>query len=55
MKNVRTKEFEGNGASCTPAKLPWYKKVTSVLFRFGTCPLCIIMNCAYSIRKRFQK
>jgi len=57
MKNVRQPEIEDNGASCPiiPAKLPWYKKVCQVFFRFGACPVCIIRSCAYSIRRLFSK
>ena len=51
------KEFEGDGISCPiiPTKLPWYKKVTLTVFRFGVCPMCVTMSLAFSIKKLFKK
>jgi hypothetical protein len=51
------KEPESIGASCplVPANLPWYKKVVLTFFRFGVCPICVIMSVAYSIGKFFRK
>ncbi len=51
------KEFEGDGISCPiiPTNLPWYKKVTLTVFRFGVCPMCVTMSLAFSIKKLFKK
>jgi hypothetical protein len=51
------KEHESKGAGCplVPANLPWHKKVVLTFFRFGVCPLCVIMSVSYSIGKFFRK
>ncbi len=51
------KEFEGDGVSCpiTPANLPFYKKIVLFFFRFGVCPMCVLMSLGYNISKLFKK
>ncbi len=51
------KEFEGDGISCPiiPTNLPWHKKATLTVFRFGVCPMCVTMSLAYSIKKLLSK
>ncbi|WP_155297216.1 hypothetical protein [Spirosoma aerolatum] len=53
-------EYEGDGISCpiTPIRLPWYKKMGLVFFRFGVCPICVTSSIGYSlyrIIRRFSK
>lgn len=51
------KAFEGDGKSCPviPVHLPWYKKLVLTVFRFGVCPLCIMMSVGYRIRRFFLR
>lgn len=48
------KEFEGDGVSCPiiPINLPLYKRVLLLFFRFGVCPMCMIMGIIYAIKKK---
>jgi len=51
------KEYEGDSVSCPiiPAHLPFYKKFVLFFFRFGICPMCIIMSLGYNTIKPFKK
>jgi len=51
------REHEATGPSCpiTPVHLPWHKKLWLFFFRFGVCPLCVIMSTRYNIARFFKK
>ena len=48
-------EYEGGGVTCPiiPTDLPWYKKVVLTFFRFGVCPMCVIMSLTYKVAQVF--
>jgi hypothetical protein len=50
------KEFEGDGVSCPiiPGHLSWYQKTILTFFRFGICPMCIILSLTYHARKHMK-